>query len=73
MAKPTKNSKANKNSAVPVSVVDLAHERKQLLAQMAVQIAPSVMEDPGPGVDSPEAIAQVCVDIAEAILQKAGL
>jgi hypothetical protein len=73
MAKPTK-PKALKNSAASKApVVDLAYERKQMLAQMAVQIVPTVMEDPGPGVDSPDAIAQVCVDIAEAILQKAGL
>jgi len=75
MAKQTKkslnSSPASKPS--PVSVVDLAHERKVLLAQMAIQLVPSVMEDPGPSVTSPEAFAEVCVDLAEAILQKVGL
>ena len=69
--KSTSNSLASKPT--PVSVVDLAHERKQLLAHMASRIVPSVMSDPGPTVTSPEAIAEVAVDIAEAILQKAGL
>ena len=68
--KPTNNSLAQKPS---VSVVDLAHDRKQLLAHMASRIVPTVMQDPGPTVTSPDAIAEVCVDIAEAILQKVGL
>jgi len=70
MAKQTKKSTTNSK---PVPVVDLAHERKQLLANMASRIVASVMQDPSPSTTSPEAFAEVAVDIAEAILQKVGL
>ena len=79
MAKQTKKSSKNSvphklssaNTAADPTYVDL--ERKQLLAHVASRIVPSVMQDPGPSVTSPEAIAEVAVDIAEAILQKVGL
>lgn len=49
------------------------YERKQLLAHMASRIVVGVMEDPSPATNSPEAFAEVAVDVAEAILQKVGL
>ena len=49
------------------------YERKQLLAHMASRIVVTVMQDPSPKTDSPEALAEVAVDIAEAILQRVGL
>ena len=52
---------------------DREHERKQLLAHMASRIVVGVMEDPSPATNSPEAFAEVAVDVAEAILQKVGL
>lgn len=78
MAKQT--NKSTKNSVAHKSVVDveleknrLERERKQLLAQMATRIVTTVMEDPSPSTTTPEAFAEVAVDIAEAILQKVGL
>ena len=71
----TKNSVTHKVSSADLAAspmyVDL--ERKQLLAHMASRIAMCVMQDPNPSTNSPEAIAEVSVDIAEAILQKIGL
>lgn len=67
--KSTKNSVTHKASSADVvnpTYVDL--ERKQVLAHMASRIAVGIMQDPGPGVSSPESIAEVAVDVAEAIL-----
>jgi len=47
--------------------------RKHLLASVAAHIAASVVVAPSKKATSPEAIAEISVDIAEAILQKAGL
>ena len=49
----------------------LAH--KQLLAGMAAHVAASVVLAPSKKATSPEAIAEIAVTIAEAILQRAGL
>lgn len=78
MAKQLKKSSKNSvASAAPISVDDaterVERERKQLLANMASRIVGTVMADPSPKTDSPEALAEVAVDIAEAILQRVGL
>ncbi len=47
--------------------------RKQLLASMAAHLATSVIADPSEKATSPDAIAEISVDLAEAILQRVGL
>lgn len=47
--------------------------RKQLLASMAAHLATSVLADPSEKATSPAAIAEISVDLAEAILQRVGL
>lgn len=48
-------------------------KRQRLLARVAGSVAGGVVNSPSPSVASADGIAQVAVDIAEAILQKAGL
>lgn len=67
-----KNDKSDKSDDSRSST-PREYERKQLLAHMASRIVVTVMQDPSPSTDSPEAFAEVSVDIAEAILQKVGL
>jgi hypothetical protein len=47
--------------------------RKQLLASMASHLAASVLLEPSEKATSPEAIAEISVSVAEAILQRIGL
>jgi hypothetical protein len=47
--------------------------RKQLLASMAAHLAASVLLEPSEKATSPEAIAEISVSVAEAILQRVGL
>jgi len=47
--------------------------RKQLLARVAAHVAGSVVAAPSKRATSSEAIAEISVDIAEAILQRVGL
>jgi hypothetical protein len=62
----TKGEDKNKASA-------LLDPRKQLLANMAAHLAASVLLEPSEKATSPEAIAEISVSIAEAILQKVDL
>jgi hypothetical protein len=62
----TKNEDKNK-AAVPLD------PRKQLLAGMAAHLAASILLEPSEKATSPDAIAEISVDLAEAILQRAGL
>lgn len=47
--------------------------RKRLLARMAGNIAAGIVAAPSDATSSPEAVADIAVDIGEAILQKIGL
>lgn len=47
--------------------------RKCLLAEVAAHVAASVVVSPSEGATSPAAIAEISVDVAEAILQRVGL
>lgn len=72
------DSKSNSEVAEDPALVTVegdqtAYERKQLLAHMASRIVAVIMQDPSPSTNSPEAFAEVAVDVAEAILQKVGL
>lgn len=48
-------------------------KRKRLLARVAGHVAGGILVSPSPKVSSSETIAQVAVDVAEAILRRAGL
>lgn len=48
-------------------------KRQRLLSRVAGNVASGVVQSPSPSITSSDAIAQVAIDIAEAILQKAGL
>ena len=50
-----------------------SRKRKRLLARVAGNIAAGIMQAPSESTETPEAIAEVSVDIGEAILQKIGL
>jgi len=52
---------------------DGGDERKRLLARVAAHVAASVVLAPSKKVTSPEAIAEISVDVAEAILRRVGL
>lgn len=47
--------------------------RKQLLAGMAAHLAASVLLEPSENATSPDAIAEISVNVAEAILKRVGL
>ena len=58
--------------------VDRVHDgqhdpRKRLLARVAGNVAAGIVMSPSPSATKAEAIAEISVDIAEAILQKIGL
>ena len=72
--KPDKSDDSRESAASPEGgSTPREYERKQLLAHLASRIVGTVMQDPSPATASPEAFAEVAVDIAEAILQKVGL
>ena len=48
-------------------------KRKRLLVRVAAPIAASVVAAPSVKASTPDAIAEISLDIAEAILQRAGL
>jgi hypothetical protein len=48
-------------------------KRKRLLARVAGNIASGIMQAPSESTSTPDAIAEVAVDVGEAILQKIGL
>lgn len=48
-------------------------KRKRLLARVAGHAASSLLVSPSPEVNSAEKIADVAVEVAEAILKRAGL
>lgn len=48
-------------------------ERKHLLALVAGNVAVGLLGEPSQNVDTPDKMATVAVDIAEAILTRAGL
>lgn len=48
-------------------------KRKRLLARVSGDIAAGIMQSPSPSADTPEAVAEISVDMAEAILEKIGL
>ena len=52
---------------------EFARKRKRLLARVAGHVSGGLLISPSPKVDNAEKIAQVAVDIAEAILKKVGL
>lgn len=48
-------------------------KRKRLLARVAGNIAAGIMQAPSESTSTPDAIAEVSVDIGEAILERVGL
>lgn len=65
----SKTADATMNEGTPGDVI----KRKRLLARVAGQVASGLMVSPSPKVSSSEKIADVAVDVAEAILKKVGL
>ena len=65
-----KNVKKPDEITIRAVIVD---PRKHLLASVAAHIAATVVASPSKKATSSEAIAEISVDIAEAILRKAGL
>lgn len=68
----TKNKNDKKPDELTIRAV-IVDPRKHLLASVAAHIAASVVSAPSKKATSPEAIAEISVDIAEAILRRAGL
>jgi len=62
-----------RGAAVDAWVDEHELARKQLLAQVAAHVAASVVSAPSKKVTTPDAIAEIAVDVAEAILQRVGL
>ena len=61
-----------KNEVDPAA--ELSHiERARLLVSVAGHVAGGLIVSPSPKVDTPEKIAIVAVELAEAILKKAGV
>lgn len=64
---------ANNDPAPVVDLVDHHEPRKRLLARMAGNIAAGVITSPSKSVKTAEGVAEISVDVAEAILKKIGL
>jgi hypothetical protein len=75
-AKTSRSRSSSGEEQIALDAVGLVADRKRLLARVAGNIAAGVLQDPPMASESTTAaaaIAELAVDIAEAILQKVGL
>ncbi|MCJ7439254.1 MAG: hypothetical protein MUP97_16015 [Acidimicrobiia bacterium] len=75
MTKKSKSKSASPKKSTPkfVTSVSLIDSRKELLAKVAGAVAAGLSTTSTPSISTPLGMATVAVDIAEAILTKAGI